>query len=64
VTLERAVIRPRYAVFHYRTGQSLRMQVRAGWNGQQLENQLDSRKVVAAIMNSYKAVASASRAPG
>jgi hypothetical protein len=62
ITLERAVIRPRYAVFRYRTGQSLRMQMRTGWNGQQLENQLDSRKVVAAIVNSYKAVASANRA--
>jgi hypothetical protein len=62
VTLERAVVRPRYAVFRYRTAPSLRMQVRAGWNGQQLENQLDSRKVVAAIVNAYKAVASANRA--
>ncbi len=62
VTLERAVVRPRYAVFRYRTGQSLRMQMRGGWNGQQLENQLDSRKVVAAIVNAYKAVASANRA--
>ena len=62
LTLERAIVRPRYALFRYRTGQSLRVQLRTGWTGQQLENQLDSRKVVAAIVNSYKAVASANRA--
>jgi hypothetical protein len=61
LTLKRGFVRPRSAVFEYETAPATRLRAGAGWTGYGLENQLDSRRVVSAIIASYKSVASAAR---
>jgi hypothetical protein len=62
LTLARVTVRPNCALFRYHTQPATRSRTRAGWGGSGVEGMLVSTRVVAAVINSYKAVASANRA--
>ncbi len=61
LVLRRGLIQPRHATFVYQTAPAQRVCTRSGWAAYQLENQLDSRKVVAALIHSYKSAARVKR---
>lgn len=61
--LKRVLVRPRYAVFQYQASPVMRVRGRGGWFGQNLEQgEVTSPKALAAIVNSYKSVASVQHA--
>lgn len=61
--LKRVIIRPRYAVFQYQAAATTRVRGRGGWFAQNLEQgEVTSPKALAAIVNSYKSVASVQHA--
>lgn len=62
LSLRRGVVQPRAALFEYQTAAALRTRLGGGWMGHGLEALLDSKKVVSAIIASYKLAASAERA--
>ncbi len=61
--LKRVVVRPNYAVFQYQAAAVTRVRGRGGWFAQNLEaGEVTSPRALAAIVNSYKSVASVQHA--
>ena len=59
--LKHVVVRPRRATLTFETPACMRMCARAGWQANGLENLVDSAKLVAAVVHSYKTVSKAAR---